>query len=88
MCTRRRQQAAVEHKGIPGHNGHDSAIAVRLSLSAKVALSDAAEILAGAIVIEVLDEERLPRLVLERHGLAVHHAEPLIGQFDIGGRTR
>ena len=88
MCTRRRQQAAVEHKGIPGHNGHDSTIAVCLRLSAKVALSDAAEVFAGAIVIEVLNEERLPRLALERHSLAVHHAEPLIEQFDIGGRTR
>ena len=87
MCTRRRQQAAVEHKGIPRHNGHDSTIAVRLRLSAKVALSDAAEILAGAIVIEVLDEERLPRLALERHGLAVHHVEPLTGQFDICSGT-
>ena len=88
MCTRRRQQAAIEHKGIPGHNGHDSAIAVCLRLSAKVALSDAAEVFAGAIVIEVLNEERLPRLALERHGLAVHHVEPLVRQLDVRGGTR
>ena len=86
--TRCRQQATVKHKGVPGNDGDGDAITVRLLLSTKVALSDAAEILAGQLVVEVRERERLPRLALERHGLAIHHAEPLVGELNLGSATR
>ena len=86
--TRCRQQATVKHKGVPGNDGDGDAITVRLLLSTKVALSDAAEILAGQLVVEVRERERLPRLALERHGLAIHHAKPLVGELNLGSATR
>ena len=51
--ARCRQQVAVKHKGVPRHDGGGDTITVRLPLSIKVALSNAAEILAGLLVIEV-----------------------------------
>ena len=86
--ARCRQQVAVKRKGVPGNDGDGGAITVRLLLSIKVALSDAAEILAGLLVIEVRERERLPRLAIERHGLAIHHAEPLVRKLNLGSATR
>ena len=88
MRTRRRQHVAVEHEGIPRHDGNDGMVTIRLHLGAKVALRDAAEVLACSLVIEVRERQRLSRLALERNGLAIHHAEPLVRKFNLGGRAR
>ena len=63
-------------------------VTVRLHLGTEIALSDAAEVLTGLLVIEVRERQRLPRLVIERHGLAIHHAEPLVRELNLGGRAR
>ena len=88
MRTRRQQHVAVKHEGVPRHNGNDGMVTVRLHLGTEIALSDAAEVLAGLLIIEVRERQRLPCLALERHGFAIRHAEPLVGNFDIGSRAR
>ena len=88
MGARCRQHVAIEHKGIPGNDGDGSTITVRLLLSAKVVLRDAAEVLACPLVIEVRERQCLSRLALERNGLAIHHAEPLVRKLNLGGRAR
>ena len=51
-------------------------------------MSDAAVVLAGFLVIEIRERERLPRLAIERHSLAIRHAEPLVGKLNLGSATR
>ena len=63
-------------------------VTVRPYLGTEVALRDAAEVLAGPLVIKVRERQRLSRLALERNGLAIHHAEPLVRKLNLGGRAR
>ena len=86
--ARRRQQVTIEYEGVPGHNRDGDMITVCLLHSTKVALRDAAEVLAGLFVIEIFEGKHLPRLALERNGLAIHHAEPLVRKLNLGGRAR
>ena len=63
-------------------------VTVRPYLGTEVALRDAAEVLAGLLVIKVRKRQRLSRLALERNGFAIHHAEPLVRKLNLGGRAR